>query len=268
MTDTAGSIYRMPYGFGPSFSPRQFPKDRGFDWSDHSFTAIRASFRSDAALLDKLLPPGFSLLDPIVTIAFAYIKNLPWLAGRGYNTLNVRVPATFHGKEKVTGAFSLVLWENMADPIITGREELGIAKIYCDLPDPTNAGGTTICEASWYGFQFLKLAVSDWTDGKPTGEPDTGGSMLHYKYMPKTGEWGAADVAYTTLTPQVHDATIVSQEIGKGQLAFTKPRWEDMPTQSHIVGAFADLPIIEMLGASRTVIQGGDFSLCNQQIVE
>ena len=63
-----------------------------------------------------------------MTVAATYMKEIAWLAGRGYNTLGVSFPATFTGEEdEVTGNFLTVLWENLTDPIITGREELGFA---------------------------------------------------------------------------------------------------------------------------------------------
>ena len=33
-------------------------------------------------------------------------------------------------------SFLVVLWENLTDPILTGREELGFSKIYCEIPEP------------------------------------------------------------------------------------------------------------------------------------
>ena len=64
------------------------------------------------------------------------MKEIEWLAGRGYNTLGVSFPVEFSGnKDKARGNFLLVLWENLTDPILTGREELGFSKIYCNLPE-------------------------------------------------------------------------------------------------------------------------------------
>jgi len=264
-------IYRMPTHFGPSISPRQGPGGSRFDWSSHEFDAVSVYFRSEPEALEALLPPGFSLhSDPVVTLGFAYLRNLPWLAGRGYNTLGVRIPARFRGRgEAVTGSLLLVLWENMADPIITGREELGVAKIFCDIPEMRRSPGRTVCEASWCGFRFLEMTLDDLRPVDPATAkvdfaPDTGGNLLHYKYLPRTGEWGTADVGYATLTPPVAGARVRSAFAAAGAFTFHRPRWEDMPTQSHIVNRLADLPVTEILGASMLNV-AGNFDLYDQK---
>ena len=130
----------MPTHFGPRTGPRQGPGGRQFENIDSPRTTrISVSFLSNSAQLEALLPPGFTLDgEPVVTIAASYMTEIEWLAGRGYNTLGVSFPASFQGQEDgVSGSFLTVLWENLTDPIITGREELGFAKIYCELPPPT-----------------------------------------------------------------------------------------------------------------------------------
>ena len=75
--------------------------------------------------------------EPLITVTASYIKEIEWLAGRGYNTLGISFPAVFQGeKDYASGNFLTVLWENLTDPILTGREELGFSKIFCDLPEP------------------------------------------------------------------------------------------------------------------------------------
>ena len=193
----ANRMYRMPTHFGPALGPRHNPDGGRYDWSEHEFDAVSASFLSERSALEALLPPGFELYgEPVVKMTFAYLRNLPWLAGRGYNTLGVNIPARYKGKtDTVIGSLCLVLWENMADPIITGREELGVAKIYCDLPPPRINAGRMNCEASWYGFRFLDMDLDGLRDADLAKDrldpgPDTQNNLLHYKYMPRTGEWG------------------------------------------------------------------------------
>jgi acetoacetate decarboxylase len=87
---------------------------------------MSVTFHSDSEQLEELLPEGFTLRDnPRVTVTASYIKEIEWLAGRGYNTLGVNIPVTFRGEDdEVSGDFLTVLWENLTDPILTGREEL------------------------------------------------------------------------------------------------------------------------------------------------
>ena len=256
-----GKMYRMPSHFGPSLGPRQGPAGRKFSSPDsHHARAWAVRFLTDAAPLDALLPPGFELAgEPLVTVAFTEYTNIEWLAGRGYNTLGVSFPARFNGeRDRAAGEFLTVLWENLADPIITGREELGFSKIYCELPEPRTHAGVTHCAASWLGFTFMDMRLTDMTPQPlpdPAPAPDDGmlRGTLHYKYMPSTGDWGTADAAYPVLTPAETPNRVVHELwAGDGSVEFHHAEWEDLPTQYTIVNAFAGLPIREYRGATFT----------------
>ena len=54
-----------------------------------------------------------------------------------------------------------MLWENLCDPILTGREQLGFSKIYCELPEPVALRGDTHCIASWLGFKFMDMKLTN-----------------------------------------------------------------------------------------------------------
>ena len=194
------AMYRMPTHFGPRTGPRRGPDGRGFDCVNSPKSLSHSvSYLTHASALEALLPPGFALNgEPVVTISVTYMKEIDWLAGRGYNTLGASIPVTYTGQvDKVTGSLLLVLWENLADPILTGREELGFSKIYCELPEPVVFNGKTLCIGSWLGFRFLDLSLHDLTEvseqeiAAQTANATSDGT-LHYKYMPRTGEWGTA----------------------------------------------------------------------------
>lgn len=252
-------MYRMPTHFGPSLGPRQGPDGRKFENLDSpKVTSLSVTFLSNAEQLEELLPEGFSLMDmPLVTVTASYIKEIEWLAGRGYNTLGVNVPVTFKGKEdEVSGNFLTVLWENLTDPILTGREELGFSKIYCELPEPRNYGGKTHCIASWMGFKFMDMEL--WGMSKLsqeeikesfTGSRSEG--LLHYKYLPRTEDWGQADVTYVTLTPaKMSNNRITEMWRGDGSVRFHEATWEDLPTLFNIVNAFNKLEVEKFVGAT------------------
>ena len=271
----ANRMYRMPTHFGPRTGPRQGPDGRKFDnINSPRTTRISLSFLSDPVQLQALLPPDFALDgEPVVTISASYMTEIEWLAGRGYNTLGVSFPARFQGQEDVvSGSFLTVLWENLADPIITGREELGFAKIYCELPPPTVLNGNYRLTASWLGFQFLEMRVSGLRQQSDAEIRDLmqnqrSGGILHYKYMPRTGEWGTADIAYATLTPAAApNQTIQEWRLGTGEARWQPARWEDMPTQYNIVNCLAELEMREVRGASLVRTAGGK-DLSDQRIL-
>lgn len=254
-------MYRMPTHFGPATGPRRGPGGRKFLCQGNPrSTGLRVSFLSNAKQLEALLPPGFTLHgEPVVTVFASYMKEIEWLAGRGYNVLGVTVPAKFSGQnDQVVGPFLTVLWENLADPIITGREELGFSKIYCELPEIRITGDSASSSASWLGFHFLDINVNNL---KPRTEPAAGGHVdgqLHYKYMPRTGEWGTADIEYAVITPAEGSNAVVQEDlVGDGSLKWNPARWEDLPTFYQVVNALADLEVKEFVSGGLTRSVGG-----------
>jgi len=271
----ADKLYRMPTHFGPSLGPRQGPGGRTFECRHNpKITRYSVSFLSKREQLARLLPPGFEPDgEPVVTVTFSYMTEIEWLAGRGYNTLGVSWPAVFNGeRDRAAGSFLAVLWENMADPIITGREDLGFSKIYCELPAPRVVQGTIRCTANWYGFRFLYLEVRNLhrlsdDEMKAASAAPAGDGLLHYKYVPKTQEWGTADAAYAVLTP-ASTPHRVTKEIsrGDGTVLFSRAAWEDMPTQYTVVNALQELEMGEPRGA-RVVKTVGGKDLGDQRIL-
>ena len=274
-----GKMYRMPTHFGPSLGPRQREDGRRFANRDTpKVTAVSVSFLTNREQLEELLPEGFEVgAEPIVTVSASYITEIEWLAGRGYNTLGVSFPAVFNGRQdRATGSFLAVLWENLTDPILTGREELGFSKIYCELPEPTVLRGQTHWIATWLGFKFLDMEVRDMTPVPPEEFPASTSAqandgtltgVLHYKYIPKTGEWGRPDAAYAVLTPADTPNRVVREMWrGEGTVLFHKARWEDLPTQHTIVNAFHELEIKEYRGATIVKTVGGK-DLSDQRIL-
>ena len=274
----SGKMYRMPTHFGPRTGPRRGEDGRKFECKDAPKSTTRAvSFLTNAEQLEELLPEGFSLgEEPVVSVYASRMTEIEWLAGRGYTVLGVSFPAEFHGKEdRAVGSFLTVLWENLTDPILTGREELGFSKIYCDLPQPRVYQGETHLIASWMGFKFLDMNLKNMVEVPPENypppaKPRSDGVLtgtLHYKYMPRTGEWGTADVAYAVLTPaETPNRVVKGMWRGEGTVAFHRALWEDLPTQYNIVNTFADLEIKEYRGASITKSVGAK-DLSDQRIL-
>jgi hypothetical protein len=149
--------------FRPAPGPRQIPQEANADpRRSPRKILITASFLTEASVLERHIPERFSLLsEPVVTVEFHYMTDIDWLAGRGYTMIHVWWPVVFSGDEgRVVGRFLAVMWENLADPIITGRGEIGQPKLFADIPDLRTVDGTHHCEASWMGFKFLELDVT------------------------------------------------------------------------------------------------------------
>ncbi|KDB10192.1 Acetoacetate decarboxylase [Burkholderia sp. lig30] len=251
----------MPTHFGPAPGPRQLPDGLSADPDRKpKRMTVAASFLTDTASLERHLPKNFALAgEPVVTVEFHYLTEVDWLAGRGYTMVHVSWPAVFTGlRDSASGKFLAVAWENLADPIITGRDEIGHPKLYADVLAPRSFGGSELCEAGWMGFRFLELAVGALVQAPTDGALNGSDGTLMLKYKPRTGEWGAADLCEVTLTPS-HDphVTIERRYTGDARLHFHRATWSDLPTMAHVVNALADLPVLEMRGGTVVHAHGG-----------
>jgi len=264
-------IYRMPTHFGPSLGPRQGLRGDGYACRGNPCQlVVEASFEADSQQLSALMPPQFEPLSPgRITASFSYITEIEWLAGRGYNTFGVRVPARFRGvRDDVQGEFLAVLWENRPEPIITGREELGFAKLYCELPGPQRSSTGVECAASWEETTFAVLKVSALTTGTPQSALPASAGLLHYKYMPRTGQWGKADVQYAVMTPaETPNLVIEASERGTAVLEFRRAAWEAVPTLYREICALAELRIGTCVYANVLRARGSK-DLSDQRILE
>jgi hypothetical protein len=219
--------------------------------------------------LEAMLPPGFDLWgEPTIFVEMKYLTEIEWLAGRGYNILGVRTPVIYKGKNKtVKGFFQLIYWENLTDPILTGRDEVGAPKIYAELPDARVFGGKHICNAGWFGHEFFEMSVGDLVT-EPVSQAGDGAAyadsqgLMWYKYFPKTGARGEADACYVTLSPAGKSLSKTTARMaGTGSFEFRRSSFEQLPTMYHIVNAFAGLEILKVTGASVNWSQGGrDFA--------
>ncbi|MYD92645.1 MAG: hypothetical protein F4Y02_02910 [Chloroflexi bacterium] len=272
------TMYLMPTHFGPMSGPRQGPGGElgAFSVDQRKTRAYAVSFLTEHEQLEALLPPGFEAVgEPVVTVTQTYMTEIDWLAGRGYNTLGVTFQARYNGtRDRATGPLLLVLWENLTDPILTGREQLGFSKIYCELPEPVIHGGETHCTASWLGFRFMDMRLTNMAEvdvpaGAPAAQDSDDGELrgtLHYKYVPRTGDWGEADAEYAVLSPLNPPVNEPQRWQGDGSVTFHRARWEDLPTQYMIVNALHELEVKEGRGATITNSVGGR-DLIDQRIL-
>jgi hypothetical protein len=246
--------YRMPRVFGPLPGPRNVPKDKQNLPNNQTNLIVAVTALTEARRLEALLPPDCALDgEPLVTISMTFMSNIGWLAGRGYTILNVGFRIAHHAKSqgRLTGQFTPVLWENLADPIMTGREELGFSKIYAEMPAPVIIGNSYAGSAGWLGFRFFDMEAIDLEEA-PLDPPPPEGSF-HYKFVPRTAALGEADAEYLEYAPRSTasgDMRLVKKLTGKGRFRFFEARWEDVPFQYPIINALAALPVKEYRGAT------------------
>ena len=245
-------FYTMPFHFGPR------PHGRGSGLYRDS-TTMFVSYLTDRESLAQYIPEPFEVgEEPIVSVAYSMNKEVEWLAGHGYNLIAVNASVNFNGEEdKLSGTYPLVLWENLTDPILTGREIEGIPKIFAEIEDHSVIEGEWRTSASHFGNKIVDIMVKDLKQ-LSTGQIEQmakareGKYWMGWKYMPKTGAYGP-DVSHPTLFPT--SGNTKEAWIGVGEVTWQKLTWEQNPTQFHIVNALEGLPILEYRAAM--VIKGG-----------
>jgi acetoacetate decarboxylase len=248
--------YLMPGFFGPL--PR---KVIGRKYND--VTTITVSYLTDREQLAKYLPPSFEVGElPVITVSYACNKGVEWLAGRSYNLIGVNASVKFKGKEdQLEGALTLAMWENLTDPILTGREIKGIPKIYADIPDHQISNGQWRANASHFGSQILQISADNLIpqSGQEIAElkksMEEKDNWMGYKYIPNPNGVGSA-VSYPTLFPSENIATEVW--LGQGEVHWEHLTWEQNPTQFHIINTLAGLP---NLGVIYTAVTKGTTEL-------
>jgi hypothetical protein len=111
-------------------------------------------YLTDPEALVELLPECYQRgKDALVSIVFSENNGLSFMAGGGYRLAAVQVSAHFDGtQDHVEGDYILVMFENQTWPIIGGREDLGVPKLYADIsPIKCMPDGHLRCEASYLG---------------------------------------------------------------------------------------------------------------------
>ena len=211
--------------------------------------------------LAELLPPDCTLEgEPLLTVSMTFKSNIGWLAGRGYSILRTSFHIAHQSQRrgKVAGSFIPVLWENLADPIMTGREELGFAKIYAEMPAPVIIGDSYSAVATWQGFRFFEIEVSELRRdaGRSRNRPEvsTTSSFRAQARSAKPTRHTSNTRRPMRLPPATAACAITRRMVGKGSFKFHRARWEDVPFQYPIINALADLPVLDARGASVTTL--------------
>lgn len=270
--------YRMPVVFGPAPGPRQRPG--GGMWTPEETGRMNAewmavTYRTNPKKLEAILPPGMSLRgEPLVTVSCAWFKNLYWLAGRGYGIVVVDFPVHYEGKsETLDGTFCPVLWEGTPDAVTTGRDELGFPKMFADIPEIERdwEKATASCSASWMGFKFFDISLTNLAEaGGAPGLPGANdGPAMYFKYVPRTSINGreGADVAYVTTAAPLpgtggnasnvkFDDFEFKRWSAKGQIAWHRATFEQLPLSFHVVNGMADIDIVEPVSAEMVTFSG------------
>ena len=231
--------YRMPAHFGGV---------KGGDLHDLRYddvTSIAISYLTDEEQLAQYVPDAFEIVEPSVNIEYQKCCGVQWMGGGQYTLVAVMTPVR-HLSSGTDGAFALVVWENKTAPILGGREETGIPKIFADIPDYHLLDGHASAHASHEGRAFLELELQ--LDKELTAEEiakrNAAGriNQMGWRHIGNIGRPGAA-LSHGTFYPV--DVTYLSGGTGAGTATWTRMEYLHNPMQCQIIAALADLPVVE-----------------------
>lgn len=241
--------YVMPAHFGP----RYIGEKTSGRYRD--CTAMTVSYVTDREKLAAYLPAPFEVgEEAVVTVYYVCNKNIDWLAGHGYNMIAVNASVVYQGeKEQLTGTYCLVIWENLTDPILVGREVQGIPKVYADIPDHSVHHNDWRCNASHFGHKILDLSISKLVAipaediAAEQNAQEGKDHPMTWRYLPAIGGFGQPAVNEAATFPSRN--TFTEAWTGEGEVDWCRLTWEQNPTQYHFVNALEALPVLAYLPA-------------------
>lgn len=234
--------------------------------------------------------------DPEIDARLMTVHNCYWLAGLPYNDLILRIPnvVSVRDGEPVRGVYGPAMWHSRPDNAISNREELGYAALWADVGAAIPRGPRAFeVRLDWHGFRFFDLRVEDLDEGRQVDLMDLApedermadhlrATVFVYKYVPQGYSEPGADVSRlitnrmteywkvstdywkdedgkASAEPVARDgvpAHPVFVRSGTGSFQFHEARWEDMPTQYHVVNRLASLPLLEFRSATHMMGAG------------
>ena len=218
---------------------------------------LSTSYETDKDALAALLPVPFEPADePVVTVHYSQCLKVKFLGGGGYNLIGVDLATFFNGRQdQLAGNYSLVMWENLMNPVIRGRELLGVPKLFADVPDPSRKGDDWRVSASESDRVLLEMEI---LRARPRSEAavnklnadQANSAMMGWKYIPNIDGVGAALSQPTLIGRQTHFSRVWK---GEGRIGYDNDlTWETNPASVDIVAALQTLVVKEYLAGSVT----------------
>jgi 2-polyprenyl-6-methoxyphenol hydroxylase-like FAD-dependent oxidoreductase len=291
------TYWRQPIAFGPMPGPRQDYTGALRDGSQSTAVTAAIKFKTSRTVLQNLFPPGRKGLSFSSPSTYAYaslttttLDNMEWLGGKGYSFWALWIHGVQYTKKDgtvVRGSYLPVMFENLTDPILSGREELGMPKLFSDI-DVQRSDSSYSINSSWRGAQWGSLQLSDLKEVTPLpGPPDPAAAQnpfapadpsndtaqFTYRYMPTVGSRAedkakAAEeyFAYVNL-PAEQPAPKVQRlfESKNASIKLDALSWKQLPTLHHIVERLEELPVYEVMYAKVTESVGvSDLTSCQR----
>ncbi|KAH7134970.1 hypothetical protein B0J11DRAFT_426125 [Dendryphion nanum] len=279
---------RNPISFGPMPGPRQDHFGHSRNNSLTRFTTASVRFKTSRTLLQNFFPNGEWKFTSPGTLAEASwsvttLSEVEWLGGKGYTHFGLYIHGVEHKTidgEVLKGTFLPVLFENLADPIVSGREELGMPKVWSELNVVENLGdhGDWKMDAGWLKERFCDIDIQGLEEVGVEQQsvkdiPANNSGLLWYKSIPatsaalsssgkKNGDFRGVDAAYAVFLPDSSETQFEKKVertwIGKsGTVVWNSLDWKKLPTLHHIVGRLEEIPVFGVVESKVVMGTGG-----------
>ena len=150
----------MPVNFGEDDLLGSTGKDAHLVHED--ITSICLSYTTDRKQLQQHVPKGFEVTGPLVQIFASKNIGCSWLAGRRDNVIGVNVTVICEGKiDRVEGSYVVVLWEDVCEAIMGGREQTGIPEVYADIEEVRLHQIKWHASASSHGNKSIEITLNN-----------------------------------------------------------------------------------------------------------
>lgn len=270
--------WRQPIVFGPMPGPRQdfMGNNRALKSLESTFQTASIKFKTSRTLLKNFFPSDrYSFIGPgsVARASFSQttLNGMDWLGGGGYRHIGLYIHGVQYKKENgevIKGTYMPILFESLADPIVSGREELGMPKLYSAI-DIHERNNSYRYQTSWQGAVWGHFELEDLEDEDPAadkgtigGEDDEG--ILVYRYIPKVGQAtkGEAEAEYPVFVPHAQESKVVPSKVTRlrrtknAKIEINALGWDALPTLNHVVSRLGEIPIDEILDAKITEGRG------------
>ncbi|EOD51303.1 putative fad binding domain protein [Neofusicoccum parvum UCRNP2] len=266
--------WRQPIVFGPMPGPRQDFWGNPRKATHSTATTASIKFKTSGTILKNLFPnEQFSFISP-GTVAYASfsqttLNKMDWLGGGGYRHFGLYIHGVQYTKkngEKISGTYMPILFESLTDPIVSGREELGMPKLYCTV-DIHRRHESYRYQTGWQGATFGEVALEGLEQVDPKAETGTIGGeaddgIIVYRYIPEVHARGKAASEHAVFVPHAEESKVVPTTVKNvwkaktGSIKFDALDWDALPTLHHVVSRLAEIPIWEVVGAKVVESEG------------
>lgn len=254
-----GYSYHMPVHF------RGMPAGKATDPLYGDVFVLSADLTTDLDALAPFVPQDFEILEPVVNVMYNNCRGVEWMSHGEYRILQFGVPVRYLGNDEgLTGLYPLVLWEDKTEPILSGREDTGMPKLFAEISIARRWEDHWFVRASYERTTFVKL---DFWDRAAAGADEIAArnqatrrvNAFGWRYLPHVSGGGAA-LSHAVLYPS--EAQVDELWHGEAKLTWTEYDGCENIIQAPIILGLSALPI---LGVGNAIRSRGRVILVNSE---